>query len=208
MNRTAAALAAALVSIALPASAESAFEMAFRNGTLDAFHAGDRLDYASTVSTPADGAGEGTSTIIVGLGDDGSATLEQLRDGTSRPLGRFDADVGNPLAMYFLERTIRSVSDGTGGSDFYLRNRIKDSLRAPEEVRQVEVDWQGERIDATEIVLAPFEGDPNVDRLGPYADLEIRLVVGEGIPGWYHTLRAEAGEGAFASALTLSQVAR
>ena len=205
MNRTAAALAAALTVSAACASAETAFEMAFRKGTLDSFEAGDRLDYASTVVTPA-GDGAEASSVSVEVGDDGRAALEQYREGASQVLGSFDAGVGNPLAMYFLERTIRSVSEATGGSGFYLRNRIKDALRAPEDVREVEVDWHGRTVSATEIVLAPFTGDPNLARMGPYGDLEIRLVVGEGVPGWYHTLRADAGQGAFASSLTLSEV--
>ena len=206
MNRTAVALAAALTVSAACASAETAFEMAFRKGTLDSFEAGDRLEYASTVVTPAEGEAAEASTVSVEVGDDGSAALELHRDGALQVLGSFDAGVGNPLAMYFLERTIRSLSEGTGGSGFYLRNRIKDALRAPEDVRKVRVDWQGRTLSATEIVLAPFTGDPNLDRMGPYGDLEIRLVVGEGVPGWYHSLRADAGEGAFASSLTLSEV--
>jgi hypothetical protein len=121
-------------------------------------------------------------------------------------LGRFDAGVGNPLVMYFLERTIRSVSAGTGGSEFYIRNRIKDSLRAPEQVQDIDVDWGDGTVSATEIMLAPFAGDPNLAGLGPFGDLTIRLVVGEGVPGWYHTLSAEAGGGAFESVLSLTEV--
>lgn len=206
MIRSAAAMTAALIVFATCASAESAFEMAFRKGTLDRFQAGDRLDYSSAVSGSGKDAAIDAATVSVALHDDGSAALELRRDGGSQVLGLFDADVGNPLAMYFLERTIRSVSEATGGSDFYLRNRIKDALRAPQDVREVQVDWQGQTVGATEIVLSPFVGDPNLDKLSLYGDLEIRLIVAEGVPGWYHTLQAEAGDGAYASTLTLAEV--
>ena len=204
MNRITATLVAALTLAPVASFAETAFELAFRDGTLDAFEDGDRLDYASAVALPS--GDEDGSTVSVALDGNGTAALELHRDGASRLLGRFDADVGNPLAMYFLERTIRSVSDATGGSDFYLRNRVKDALRAPESVREVQVDWNGRPVGATEIVLAPFVGDPNLGKLGAYGDLRIRLTVGEDVPGWYHSLRAEAGEGAFASTLLLTEV--
>ena len=207
MNRMAAALAAASFALATAASAETAFDLAFRSGTLDAFDAGDRLDYVSAVTMPA-GAADNDATVSVALEEGGVAALAERPQGSEavRHLGDFDAGVGNPLAMYFLERTIRSVSERTGGSAFYLRNRIKDALRAPAEVRDVEVDWHGKPVDATEIVLTPFAGDPNLDRLGTFGDLRIRLVVGEDVPGWYHTLAAESGDGAFASVLSLAEV--
>lgn len=207
MNRMAAALAAASLALATGAFADTAFELAFREGSLDQFETGDRLDYASAETLPAGGEIDG-STVSVELQAGDVAALDERPDGgdAARRLGKFDASVGNPLGMYFLERTVRSLSEQTGGSDFYLRNRIKDALREPEEMRAVEVDWHGQPVEATEIVLAPFDGDPNLARLGALGDLRIRLVVGEDIPGWYHTLRAEAGNGAFALALTLAEV--
>lgn len=206
MTGRAAALAVVLLALAGGALAEGAFELAFRNGTLDGLSAGTRLAYDSSVITPEDGGEGGDVSVSVDLGTDGSAAIRMHDGDASRVLGRFDADVGNPLAMYFLERTIRSVASATGGSDFYLRNRIKDALRAPERVNDVQVDWQGTSIDAMEIVLAPFSADPNARRLGRYADLELRLVVGEDVPGWYHSLHAESGEGAFVSHLELTEV--
>lgn len=207
MNRMVVPLAAALVALSGAASAETAFDLAFRTGTLDGFEVGDRLDYASVVTLPAVEAA-GDSTVSVEVEDGGMAALEELPEGdeTARRLGQFDAGVGNPLGMYFLERTIRSVAEQTGGSNFYLRNRIKDALREPAEMRPVAVDWQGQSVAATEIVLAPFDDDPNLAQLGAFGDLRIRIVVGEDVPGWYLTLRAEAGGGSFASALSLTEV--
>lgn len=205
MIRTCVAPVAALLAFATAASAETAFELAFRNGTLDAFEAGDRLDYESVVTMPAGGEAD-DKTVSVALEDGGVATLQERTEEAARALGQFNAGVGNPLCMYFLERTIRSVAEETGGSPFYLRNRIKDALHDPLEVREVEVDWLGRTVAGTEIVLAPFANDPNVDRLGDFADLRISLVVGEDIPGWYRHLSAEAGEGAYASVLSLAEV--
>ncbi len=196
------ALAVGMAALATSVVAETAFEMTFRPGTLNSFEIGDGLLYDSVVTETGEDA---TTTIEVQLTEDGLAALEQQgAEGQERTLGRFDASVGNPVAMYFLERTIRTVAEATGGSDFYLRNRIKDALREPEEVRTIEIDWQGEPVEATEIILTPFEKDPNRPRLGPYGDLRIRLVMGEGVPGWYHTLRANAGD--YRSELSLADV--
>ncbi len=204
MIRATAALIVSLVLGSAAAMAETAFEMTFRSGTLDAFDAGDELRYQSIVSGTR-GDEEVRAMVAVRLSEDGVAALEQSEAGdTERPLGRFDASVGNPVAMFFLERTIRTIAEATGGSGFYLRNRIKDALRAPEQVQTVEVDWNGERIEATEVVLAPFDLDPNRARLGRFGDLRIRLVMGEDVPGWYYALRADA-EG-FGSTLSLAEV--
>lgn len=215
MNRMAAALAAASFACAMGLGAaiagpsETAYDLTFRVGTLNGFEAGDRLEYESVVVLPEGGESDG-SVVSVAVEGDSVAALEEHQDGADslRRLAEFDADVGNPLAMFFLERTIRSVAEQTGGSEFYLRNRIKDALREPEGVRDVEVEWRGQSIAGTEIVLAPFVGDPNLQQLGPFGDLRIRLVVGEDVPGWYHTLSADAGEGAFESVLSLAEVVR
>lgn len=208
MKGLASALVAGLIGLATGVSAQTVFELAFRTGTLDTLKAGDRLDYSSIVTLPA-GGGTGDSTVSVALREGRVAALEEQEIGGDAPrgLGRFKASVGNPLGMYFLERTVRSVSEQTGGSPFYLRNRFKDALRATDGTREVEVMWNGHPIPATEIVMAPFEDDPNRARLGAFADLQVRLIVAEAVPGWYHKLSAQAGNGAYASSLSLSEVA-
>jgi hypothetical protein len=112
--------------------------------------------------------------------------------------------------MVFLERTVRTISEATGGSPFYIRNRIRDSLAGRGEVASLTVDWNGEAVPATQVALAPFVNDAHRADLGAYADLKIRIVMSDAVPGWYHSIRTEApaaGAEAFhASSLALSGV--
>ena len=59
------------------------------------------------------------------------------------------------------------------------------------------------------MVLRPFREDTHRAQLGGFADLEIRVVMSDAVPGWYRSLAAEApaaGEAeAYASALTLAE---
>jgi hypothetical protein len=79
----------------------------------------------------------------------------------------------------------RAAGDATGGSPFYLRNRMKDAMR-------------GElALDGGVVSFQPFAADPNRARLGPFADIEIRITVDESAPGMLRLLRAETPDAAF-----------
>ena len=47
-----------------------------------------------------------------------------------QPVGTFPAGVANPLLLYFLETTVRATAEATGGSPYYIRNRIREALVA------------------------------------------------------------------------------
>ncbi|MBP1807428.1 hypothetical protein [Rubellimicrobium aerolatum] len=180
--------------------AERAFDIVFRSGTLDGLPGGTQLLYDGGAAVP-DG---GWSRVVVDLAGDGAAVVQGDRADGAEPLGRFDAGVGNPVAMVFLERTVRTISEATGGSPFYIRNRIRDALAGEVAVAAVTVPWDGGTVEATEVALSPFATDAHRADLGRFADLEIRVVVSESVPGWYHSIRAEAPAGASAEAYDAS----
>ncbi|WP_210530480.1 hypothetical protein [Rubellimicrobium arenae] len=195
MGRIAAIALCAALTAGGALRAESAFDLVFRTGTLDGLSQGTRLTYEG--EGPAEAPpGEDWREIVVGLQPDGSAMVEGRREGggdAAQPLGRFNAATGNPIAMLFLEQTVRRIAEATGGSPFYIRNRIRDSLAGTGRIEDVTVDWDGGPIPATEVVLLPFAEDAHRAELGPFADLEIHVVVSESVPGWYHSIRTESG---------------
>ncbi|WP_172326692.1 hypothetical protein [Mangrovicoccus sp. HB161399] len=196
----AAALAAALA-LAAPFAAPAAetaapYALMFRGGTLDAVPHGKVLTYARTVVLPADEGFASRNSGVLRLafaGDD--ADEVQLGFGPDRDsthvVGAFPASVGSPLAMYHMETVTRDMAQITGGSQFYIRNRMKDALSRPAGVEDVEVDGQPAR----EVVFRPFEGDPNSARMAGFAALEIRAVMSEAVPGWYSRLSATVPDG-------------
>lgn len=75
------------------------------------------------------------------------------------PVTDFSRDSAHPVLMYFLESTVRHMAEATGGSPFYIRNRIRDALIAAPMGAEV----------------TPFASDRNRDKMGDFADLTLRF---------------------------------
>lgn len=97
--------------------------------------------------------------------------LEQTVDDRSRKIGPFPVSAGDPVVVFFLENTARDMATLTGGSPYYIRNRIKDAV-----FRGGSVQREG---GVTTVVTRPFEGDPNAAHMGGFAGLELRFVMDE-----------------------------
>ncbi|MBE3636985.1 hypothetical protein [Mangrovicoccus algicola] len=164
----------------------------FREGTLDALPQDHALLYRRDVDLPADAAFAAAQSGVMQLAHAPDAP-GQVRLGFGpdsdhlRVLGAFPAATGNPMAMVHLETLVRDMARLTGGSQFYIRNRLKEALLRP----VAAAGTQG----GTEIVLHPFAGDANAARMGGFAGLEIRAVAGPSVPGWYRSLEAIAPDG-------------
>ena len=77
-----------------------------------------------------DVAGGEVRLEVVAAGDGRELRLVREEDGRSAPVGTFPAGVANPLLLYFLETTVRAMAEATGGSPYYIRNRIREALGA------------------------------------------------------------------------------
>jgi hypothetical protein len=103
---------------------------------------------------------------------DGKPVLE-LTEKTariSRRIGPFPVSGGDPALTFFLETTAGDMAALTGGSPFYIRNRLKDALFRAGEVRH--------ESGATVVVFAPFRADRNGDRMMGFQTLELRFALG------------------------------
>jgi hypothetical protein len=123
------------------------------------------------------------------------ATLEFRQDGKYRKLGAFPASVGNPMIMYFYETVVRDMAEVAGGSPFYIRNRVKESLVQTSDIVEGEAVVNGQTIKTQTIRLYPFKDDPNQERMRGFGDLELRVTMSDDVPGWYMSLVAEASGG-------------
>ncbi|WP_297770980.1 hypothetical protein [uncultured Roseovarius sp.] len=185
---------------AMSGEAHKGYDLIFRGGTLSDFAPGDALHYASrTENEAAAPEASANETYALTLEEGGKVRLMRLLDEGEQPVAGFDASVGNPMAMFFLERLVRDLADATGGSTFYIRNRLKESLLEPETIRDTEITWAGVSHPAQAVVLAPFVGDEHAARLGPFAELRVVFDLSSSVPGWYHMMRAETPERAGAS---------
>lgn len=116
----------------------------------------------------------GTVTLTEAVDpSDGKPVLELRQEAaeTSRKIGPFPSQGGDPVLTFFLERTARDISALTGGSPFYIRNRMKDAL-----FHGGGLTPQGDMVEAR---FLPFKGDPNAPRMGGFDTLELRFVMGD-----------------------------
>lgn len=95
--------------------------------------------------------------------------LHEVAGPIDRRIGPFPVSGGDPALTFFLETTARDMATLTGGSPFYIRNRLKDALFRGGEVRHA-----GAR---TELSFAPFRDDPNRDRMFGFDSLEMVFVL-------------------------------
>lgn len=116
--------------------------------------------------------------------------------GKTIPVAAFAASSSDPVLLYFLENTVRSMAALTGGSPFYIRNRVRDALVS------AETAVAGEPVVAE---VKPFADDPNRERMGAFADLVLRFELTPGAPVPLRLLSADtmAAGGAYRETLTL-----
>ena len=198
MRKMLLSLCAAVTLQAMPATAQEVidapYDLLFRQGTLDDIPRGRSLTYARNVINTLEPDTEARDTGQIELsfveGDPVLAHLKFTQGDKYRNLGEFPASVGNPIIMYFVETVVRDMAETAGGSPFYIRNRIKESLISPAERAARDVAFDGEALAGQAITLRPFADDPNTDKMKGFGNLELEVTMSEDVPGWYHRLRA------------------
>lgn len=190
-------------------SAET-YDLIFKTGTLADLDAQDRIDYARELTVPADPAyaEANTGSVSLSIEPDNVARLQFDHQGTRRNIGTFAADVGNPVVMYFIETVLRDMAKQSGGSPFYIRNRIKESLLETTPIEDVSVEFEDQPVEARNITLRPFIEDENRERMRGFQNIELIFTVSDEIPGWYQSLVATVenpagGDPIYSNALTL-----
>lgn len=195
------AAAACLFAATAPAQAGPASERVFTTNALDLLQTGQLVDYAHTrigsLGEALNPLEDGQIRVLVQTGEDGSreAVVTMGEAGKLRPVSVWPASAGNPILPIFLESTLRTMSRATGGSTYYIRNRIKESLGTGGTINSVTVDVKGAQVAAKEIVFTPFLNDKNRERMGDFADLTLTFLVSEDLPGDIIRFAASSGDG-------------
>jgi len=185
-------LVALLVLGAAPsARTDEARARIFATGLLAEAPTGERLIYSHRRS----GVDEQDGAVILTLmaaGQERSVKVELRYDQQTRTAFVQPVAAGHPLLLTFLESVVRSMAAATGGSPYYIRNRMREALGRTLEAEAVTVDPGGEKAEATRFVLEPFARDPNRARMGPFADLQLSITLAEAVPGEFVQLAARA----------------
>lgn len=202
MTRATLLLLAAL--LPAPAGAGELTDLLMAPDLFEAAPVGSAVAYAEDRTVPeaedmtvkAVSAG-GVRLEVVAAGDGREMRLIREGGDAAGPVGTFPVGVANPTLLYFLETTVRVMAEATGGSPYYIRNRIREALGASD---------LGAVVDgANEVTLAPFAADPNRDRMGGFGDLTLRLRFDPKSPERILELSADtaAGAGGYHETMTL-----
>lgn len=176
-----------------PLHAVEPYDLIFRTGTLSDVPTDHEMIYSRAVSVPGNPQMEqaGTGRIVLSFVPDNMAKLDFRQGDRHRIVGLFPVAVGNPMIMYFLETVISDMAQNTGGSPFYIRNRIKEALREPTQIKELETRTDAQSITAQQITLRPLQGDSNHDKMQGYGNLKLTITMSNEVPGWYTSLVAE-----------------
>lgn len=180
--------------LATPLHAAEIYDLIFKLGTLDdvAENAGLTYDRTIIMAANPEFAQRNTGDVELEFEPDDMVALRFVQGAQHRNLGQFPATVGNPIIMYFVETVLRDVAQEAGGSPFYIRNRIKESLLTTVPIEDAKVPFGSQEVAARKITLHPFETDKNRAKMGIYADLALIFTMSEAVPGWYVSLSASA----------------
>lgn len=96
--------------------------------------------------------------------------LIQKTDSRTRKIGPFPVSGGDPVLTFFLEQTTRDIAKLTGGSPYYIRNRIKESLFQSGEITQ-----NGD--DDAMASFHPLLDDPNAGKMNGFETLTLTFVL-------------------------------
>ncbi|MEO8936455.1 MAG: hypothetical protein ABI277_19200 [Burkholderiaceae bacterium] len=96
----------------------------------------------------------------------------------------------NPVILYFLEQDVRDMHRRLGGSENYFRRRIRLAFAEGAQLRPASVELGGKMVEATEVVIRPFVGDPMKGKLGPYENKTYAFAMSDRVPGQVLRLRS------------------
>ena len=180
------AVAVACIAFMSDAGADEARDLLFANTHLAGVEEGEQIFYQHLVERDEQFqsiAGRDERILLAATGPE-TMVVTLDAEGVKRELDPFRVGGNNPVMLVFLESVVRAVSRATGGSPFYLRRRMQDAFQNGAEVEETP--------DGRSFAYRPFLNDKNRDRLGPFADMEIRFTLNDDVPGAFVRLAAVA----------------
>ncbi|WP_026613793.1 hypothetical protein [Ensifer aridi] len=199
-----------------PLAAAETYDLLFRSTALKGLQAmpgseagQGALVYDRIITGLDEGQAGGSFSIDLKIKPDDNVAMTLYQGTRSRGLGNYPVSAGNPVIMYFLESVLADISAQSGGSPFYMRNRIKEALLRDAQIMPVSVRYRDRDIAAREVTIRPFMKDKARERMGRFSELALAVTLSDDIPGWYYslvaTVPAAAGgaEVGYSNAITL-----
>jgi hypothetical protein len=139
---------------------------------------------------------EGTATVTLAEADDRPSREAQVVIAASGSAGRaappLPEAAGHPLLVVFLENTVGTMAAATGGNPAYIRSRLREALWLEAEGAPEAVEIAGESRAGQSLEVRPFAEDPARSEMGGFADLALRFVVSDEVPGGLALMEARS----------------
>lgn len=97
---------------------------------------------------------------------------------------------GNPLVVALFEQDVREMQKVSGGSPFYLRNRIMEALKNDPSTEPTKIQYDGRTIDAWTVKFEPFAKDQHRAQLKGFADRAYELTFADEVPGGLYAIKS------------------
>ncbi|GEM_PF-392225 len=102
---------------------------------------------------------------------------------------------GNPIISMFLQRDVNDMAQRTEGSSIYFQNAIKVALENQAEVKAVTFEYDGRKVNGSQISIVPYRDDPRRAQIEPYADKYYVFLMADAVPGEVYQLRSVVPSG-------------
>lgn len=95
----------------------------------------------------------------------------------------------NPLFIWYLDRAVSTFNSLAGGSQMYLKHKIRESL-ASAEAEPIKIDYDGKQVDAFKVAIAPFAEDPSASKMQGFHKSVFTIIVSNQVPGYFVDLES------------------
>jgi hypothetical protein len=91
----------------------------------------------------------------------------------------------NPIFVWFLDRSVGTITSLAGGNHMYFKGRLREALGRKAELERIKFDYNGKEIDAYRVTVRPYEGDVNAHKMQGYDGAVFTIVVSDEAPGYF-----------------------
>ena len=102
---------------------------------------------------------------------------------------------GNSVFVLFLEYDVHEMKRLTGGEWRYFQRYLRWSFAEGADKKQVEVDYNGEKVKAWQYTVQPYVNDPKNDRYKLYSSKYYIFTMSEEIPGEIYQVKTVVPDG-------------
>lgn len=156
------------------------------------------LHYKYNRTSFVDGPREDTIDVVVSnIRNTGrkDTHFEFFTGENKRPYQDRENQQGNSVFVFFLEFDVHELNRLTEGDWRYFQRKIRWALAKGAVKKEVEIDYQGEKVKAVQYTIQPYINDPKNSRYTLYASKYYIFTMSEAIPGEIYQVRTIVPDG-------------